>query len=113
MSRTNHHSESMLVRGEELDRLLFLAGEVIIASSNQGLVYKNLQNLYNKKESVSDEILDASKDLAASKVGKRPGESKRRRRPGPFPSLRSRPMRWPGTVRKPLKRAATTMTLSR
>lgn len=66
MSRTDHHSESMLVRGEELDRLLFLAGEVIIASSNQRLVYKNLQNLYNKKESVSDEILDASKDLAAS-----------------------------------------------
>ncbi len=66
MSRTDNHSESMLVRGEELDRLLFLAGEVIIASSNQGLVYKNLQNLYNKKESVSDEILDASKDLAAS-----------------------------------------------
>ena len=66
MSRTDHHSESMLVRGEELDRLLFLAGEVIIASSNQGLVYKNLQNLYTKKESVSDEILDASKDLAAS-----------------------------------------------
>ncbi len=66
MSRTDNHSESMLVRGEELDRLLFLAGEVIIASSNQGLVYKNLQNLYTKKESVSDEILDASKDLAAS-----------------------------------------------
>jgi len=66
MSRTDNHSESMLVKGEELDKLLFLAGEVIIASSNQGLVYKNLQNLYTKKESVSDEILDASKDLAAS-----------------------------------------------
>ncbi len=66
MSRNDSHSESMLVRGEELDRLLFLAGEVIIASSNQGLVYKNIQNLYNKKESVNNEILDASKDLAAS-----------------------------------------------
>lgn len=66
MSRTDNHSESMLVRGEELDRLLFLAGEVIITSSNQGLVYKNLQNLYNKKESVNHEILDASKDLSAS-----------------------------------------------
>lgn len=66
MNRTIKHSENMLVRGEELDRLLLLAGEVIITSSNQGLVYKNMQDLYDKKASVDQEALDAAKDLASS-----------------------------------------------
>ncbi len=66
MNRTIKHSENMLVRGEELDRLLLLAGEVIITSSNQGLVYKNMQDLYDKKAPVDQEALDAAKDLASS-----------------------------------------------
>ncbi|NQT58558.1 MAG: Hpt domain-containing protein [Bacteroidetes bacterium] len=66
MNRTIKHSENMLVRGEELDRLLLLAGEVIITSSNQGLVYKNLQDLFDKKVPVDQEALDAAKDLASS-----------------------------------------------
>ena len=56
----------MLVRGEELDRLLLLAGEVIITSSNQGLVYKNMQDLFDKKAPMDQEALDAAKDLASS-----------------------------------------------
>jgi chemotaxis protein histidine kinase CheA len=66
MSKTDKHSESMLVRGEDLDRLLVLAGEVIIASSNHGLVHKNLQTLFDKKDSVDQETLNTSKDLASS-----------------------------------------------
>lgn len=66
MSKTGKHSESMLVRGEDLDRLLLLAGEVIIASSNQGLVYKTLQGLLDKNSPVDPETLNDSKDLASS-----------------------------------------------
>jgi len=66
MSKTDKHSESMLVRGEDLDRLLLLAGEVIIASSNQGLVYKSLQDLLDKNSPVDPETLNDSKDLASS-----------------------------------------------
>jgi len=66
MSQTAKHSESMLVRGEDLDQLLLLAGGVIIASSNQGLVHKSLQSTFDKSSAVEEETLDASKDLAAS-----------------------------------------------
>lgn len=66
MSKTGKNSESMLVRGEDLDRLLLLAGEVIIASSNQGLVYKSLQGLLDKNSPVDPETLNDSKDLASS-----------------------------------------------
>ena len=66
MSNTAKHSESMLVRGTDLDRLLLLAGEVIIASSNQGLVHKGLQNLFDKHNPVDQEILNDAKDLASS-----------------------------------------------
>ena len=66
MNNTGKHSESMFVRGEDLDRLLLLAGEVIIASSNQGLVYKSLQTICDKNGAVDQETLDASKDLASS-----------------------------------------------
>jgi len=65
MSKTGKHSESMLVRGEELDRLLLLAGEVIISSSNQGLVYKSLQALFDNNSPVDLETVDDSKDLAS------------------------------------------------
>ena len=66
MSQTAKHSESMLVRGEDLDQLLLLAGEVIIASSNQGLVHKSLQTTFDKSSALDPETLDASKDLDAS-----------------------------------------------
>ena len=66
MSQTAKHSESMLVRGEDLDQLLLLAGEVIIASSNQGLVHKSLQTTFDKSSAVDQQTLDASKDLDAS-----------------------------------------------
>lgn len=66
MNNADKHSESMLVRGKDLDHLLLLAGEVIIASSNQGLVYKNLQSLFDKNSPVDLEVVDDSKDLAAS-----------------------------------------------
>jgi chemotaxis protein histidine kinase CheA len=66
MNNADKHSESMLVRGEDLDRLLLLAGEVIIASSNQGLAYKSLQALFDQETAVDVETLNDSKDLAAS-----------------------------------------------
>ena len=66
MNNADKHSESMLVRGEDLDRLLLLAGEVIIASSNQGLAYKSLQALFDQETAVDVETLTDSKDLAAS-----------------------------------------------
>ncbi len=66
MTQTNEHTESMLVRSENLDKLLALAGEVIVASSNLGLVYKNLQALYNNHDAVDDEALDSMKDLSGS-----------------------------------------------
>lgn len=66
MNNADKHSESMLVRGEDLDRLLVLAGEVIIASSNQGLAYKSLQALFDQETAVDVETLNDSKDLAAS-----------------------------------------------
>lgn len=66
MNNADKHSESMLVRGEDLDRLLVLAGEVIIASSNQGLAYESLQALFDQETAVDVETLNDSKDLAAS-----------------------------------------------
>ncbi len=66
MAEATHKSESMLVRGEDLDQLLTLAGEVIIASSNQGIVSKNMQSLFDNRTAVSKEIVDEIKDLATS-----------------------------------------------
>ncbi len=66
MAEAIHGSESMLVRGEDLDQLLTLAGEVIIASSNQGIVSKNMQSLFDKEKVVSQEIANDAKDLATS-----------------------------------------------
>lgn len=66
MSNSAKQSESMLVRGQDLDKLLLLAGEVIIASSNQGFVYKNIQGLFDQSAPVDQETMNDSKDLAAS-----------------------------------------------
>ncbi len=56
----------MLVRGEYLDQLLTLAGEVIIISSNQGILTRNLQNFYDRKRFIDPEILRTSKDLSST-----------------------------------------------
>ncbi len=59
-------SDSMLVRSQNLDQLLLLAGEVIIASSNLGLAYRNLQSLFDRHAPVNRENLEAVKDLATA-----------------------------------------------
>lgn len=66
MSNPSTQSESMLVRSENLDQLLVLAGEVIIASSNLGMIYRNIQHLYDRRQSVNKETLDSLKDLSGS-----------------------------------------------
>ena len=66
MTDKTAQSESMLVRSENLDQLLILAGDVIIASSNLGSAYQNLQNLYDHREAVTKETLESIKDLATS-----------------------------------------------
>jgi len=66
VSETKSKSENMLVKLQNLDELLTLAGEVIITSSNLDLTYKNLQQLHLKREPVSRETVDAAKDLAGA-----------------------------------------------
>ncbi len=56
-------TDNMLVRGDDLDQLLMLAGEVIIASSNQGLISKDLQGLYTSGNPIGQSTLSAAKDL--------------------------------------------------
>lgn len=57
-------SDSMLVRGENLDQLLNLAGEVIIASSNLGIATRNLQSLRDQGTVVGRDTVDMMKDLS-------------------------------------------------
>ncbi|MFH1075386.1 MAG: ATP-binding protein [Pseudomonadota bacterium] len=59
-------SESILVRSENLDRLLMLAGEVIVASSNIGLLYRRLQSLFDSKQPIDKDTVDDVKDLSIS-----------------------------------------------
>ncbi|MBI3794687.1 MAG: Hpt domain-containing protein [Nitrospinae bacterium] len=66
MSDHSSRAESMLVKLQNLDDLLTLAGEVIITSSNLDLTYKNLQQLHLKAEPVPREAVDAAKDLAGA-----------------------------------------------
>lgn len=66
MKEKHEQGENMLVRSENLDQLLVLAGEVIVTSSNIGVVYRNLQLLFNKHESVNRDTLDTAKDLSES-----------------------------------------------
>ena len=54
MSKTNKHSESMLVRGEDLDRLLLLAGEeikngapIVLKIKESGFISYHLYNNIN------------------------------------------------------------------
>lgn len=56
----------MQVRSTDLDRLLTLAGEIIIASSNQGLAYRSLQTLADNQRPVTRDILDNARDLSAT-----------------------------------------------
>lgn len=56
----------MLVKLENLDHLLTLAGEVIITSSNLDITYKHLQQLFDKKNPVGRDTVDAAKDLAST-----------------------------------------------
>ncbi len=63
---SNKQAENMLVRSEDLDQLLTLAGEVIIMSSNQGILSKGLQNLVDQKRPVDIETLTIAKDLAGA-----------------------------------------------
>ncbi len=66
MAEKHGQAENMLVKLENLDQLLTLAGEVIITSSNLDLTYKNLQQLHNQKVPVSRETVDGAKDLAST-----------------------------------------------
>ncbi|VAX38152.1 Signal transduction histidine kinase CheA [hydrothermal vent metagenome] len=66
MSKQPQQSENMLVRSEDLDKLLTLAGEVIIVSSNQGVLSQEIQNFYDKNKKVDAEILSSAKDMSSS-----------------------------------------------
>ncbi len=66
MSEQHSKSENMLVRLQNRDDLLTLAGEVIITSSNLDLTYKNLQQLHMKHEPVNRETVESAKDLAST-----------------------------------------------
>ncbi|GMT42310.1 MAG: hypothetical protein IEMM0002_0721 [bacterium] len=57
---------NMLVRLENLDQLLLLAGEVIIASSNLSILHRNLQNLHDAGDRVSSDTLESMNDLAGT-----------------------------------------------
>ncbi|MDH5542898.1 MAG: ATP-binding protein [Nitrospinota bacterium] len=59
-------SENLLVKVENLDKLLTLAGEVIISSSNLGNTYKNLQALYDSKKPVNRDTVEVMGDLSAA-----------------------------------------------
>ncbi len=59
-------SESMLVRLDNLDQLLKVAGDVIIASSNLELTYKHMAALYNDRKQVDELTLNATKDLSTT-----------------------------------------------
>ncbi len=56
-------SESMLVKMENLNRLLQLAGDVIIASSNLEFTYKKLQHIYYKAQPLDSDILTQTREL--------------------------------------------------
>ena len=66
MAEKEFKSENMLVKLENLNQLLSLAGEVIIASSNLEIAYRVLQNLYDKQLPVSKDALESVNDLTGS-----------------------------------------------
>ncbi|MBI5636987.1 MAG: chemotaxis protein CheW [Nitrospinae bacterium] len=66
MAEKHGQAENMLVKLENLDQLLTLAGEVIITSSNLDLTYKHLQQLHDHKTPVPRETVDGAKDLAGT-----------------------------------------------
>jgi chemotaxis protein histidine kinase CheA len=59
-------TENLLVKIENLDKLLSLAGEVIISSSNLGNTYKNLQVLFDSGKPVNRDTLDLVGDLSTT-----------------------------------------------
>lgn len=66
MPEKEYKSENMLVKLENLNQLLVLAGEVIIASSNLEIAYRGLQSLYDKRQPVTREALESVNDLTGS-----------------------------------------------
>jgi len=66
LSSTTSSSENMLVKTVNLDNLLRLAGEVIIASSNLGLTHKHFQQLYDDNARIDQHSLDSIGDLATT-----------------------------------------------
>jgi len=66
MSNQDKRSDKMIVRGEDLDQLLTLAGEVIISSSNQSVIAGELQEMLEQKRSVEMDIVKTTKDLATT-----------------------------------------------
>ena len=66
MAEKEYKSENMLVKLENLNQLLVLAGEVIIASSNLEIAYRGLQSLYDKRQPVTKEALESVNDLTGS-----------------------------------------------
>jgi len=65
-AKETKQAENMLVRSEDLDQLLTLAGEVIVVSSNQSILSRGLQDAFNKQHPVDQEIVGAAKDLSGA-----------------------------------------------
>jgi len=66
MAKAIQSPESMLVRLDNLDQLLKVAGDVIIASSNLELTYKHMAALYHEGKRVDERTLNATKDLSTT-----------------------------------------------
>lgn len=66
MSQSPVNAEIMQVRSTDLDQLLTLAGEVIIASSNQGLIYRHLQTMADQQQVVRRDMVETARDIAST-----------------------------------------------
>ena len=64
MTRNSQQPETSLVKSHHLDKLLRLTGEVIVASSNQGLAYRHLLHLRDRSERIDIDSIDTARDLA-------------------------------------------------
>lgn len=63
MTDKKSQAHTMLVRSENLDELLTVAGEVIIASSSLERAQKSLQEFFEADKPINSETIDVTKDL--------------------------------------------------
>ncbi len=66
MADNTNEKGVVLVRTEELDQLLLLAGRVIITASNQKIAHNNLLDLFHQKKSINSNLVDQMQDLSTS-----------------------------------------------